>query len=127
MWFICIMMCSVFFFKQKTAYEMRISDWSSDVCSSDLADQHHQRIGRSLAEHGPGGRSPQRASLAIARLALQRAQLACRDFVDRLGERQRGNVWRARHRFAVERESDAGAGVVKGLRRREAGPDVPSW
>src|SRR3546814_8518151 len=27
-----------FFFKQKTAYEMRISDWSSDVCSSDLRD-----------------------------------------------------------------------------------------
>src|SRR3546814_3490639 len=30
-WFSCF-----FFFKQKTAYEMRISDWSSDVCSSDL-------------------------------------------------------------------------------------------
>src|SRR3546814_1973994 len=30
------MLCCVFFFKQKTAYEMRISDWSSDVCSSDL-------------------------------------------------------------------------------------------
>src|SRR3546814_10088413 len=29
-------LCCVFFFKQKTAYEMRISDWSSDVCSSDL-------------------------------------------------------------------------------------------
>src|SRR3546814_1546342 len=28
--------CGFFFFKQKTAYEMRISDWSSDVCSSDL-------------------------------------------------------------------------------------------
>src|SRR3546814_7298083 len=28
--------CPVLFFKQKTAYEMRISDWSSDVCSSDL-------------------------------------------------------------------------------------------
>src|SRR3546814_4004593 len=28
--------CIIFFFKQKTAYEMRISDWSSDVCSSDL-------------------------------------------------------------------------------------------
>src|SRR3546814_5659609 len=28
--------CAVFVFKQKTAYEMRISDWSSDVCSSDL-------------------------------------------------------------------------------------------
>src|SRR3546814_19809111 len=32
------MLCVLFFFfKQKTAYEMRISDWSSDVCSSDLA------------------------------------------------------------------------------------------
>src|SRR3546814_6995682 len=29
----------VFFVRQKTAYEMRISDWSSDVCSSDLPDQ----------------------------------------------------------------------------------------
>src|SRR3546814_9566983 len=36
------MICSVsfvFFFKQKTAYEMRISDWSSDVCSSDLGGE----------------------------------------------------------------------------------------
>src|SRR3546814_20108180 len=32
-------MCVFFFFKQKTAYEMRISDWSSDVCSSDLPRQ----------------------------------------------------------------------------------------
>src|SRR3546814_4443852 len=31
-----IFICVFFFFKQKTAYEMRISDWSSDVCSSDL-------------------------------------------------------------------------------------------
>src|SRR3546814_9772899 len=35
----------IFFFKQKTAYEMRISDWSSDVCSSDLgADIDFVRI-----------------------------------------------------------------------------------
>src|SRR3546814_1925503 len=32
----CLCFC-FFFFKQKTAYEMRISDWSSDVCSSDLS------------------------------------------------------------------------------------------
>src|SRR3546814_1044190 len=32
----CELCCLFFFFKQKTAYEMRISDWSSDVCSSDL-------------------------------------------------------------------------------------------
>src|SRR3546814_14943457 len=33
-----VCLCYVFFFKQKTAYEMRISDWSSDVCSSDLTE-----------------------------------------------------------------------------------------
>src|SRR3546814_5060253 len=35
-----------FFFKQKTAYEMRISDWSSDVCSSDLYPMATQDHGR---------------------------------------------------------------------------------
>src|SRR3546814_5057776 len=33
----CCVFLFIFFFKQKTAYEMRISDWSSDVCSSDLS------------------------------------------------------------------------------------------
>src|SRR3546814_5496598 len=37
-------LCFFFFFKQKTAYEMRISDWSSDVCSSDLVFAELQRI-----------------------------------------------------------------------------------
>src|SRR3546814_12495841 len=37
--------CCFFFFKQKTAYEMRISDWSSDVCSSDLMVVNHPWIG----------------------------------------------------------------------------------
>src|SRR3546814_20889839 len=37
-----------FFFKQKTAYEMRISDWSSDVCSSDLGPEN-QGSERSIA------------------------------------------------------------------------------
>src|SRR3546814_3327133 len=42
-------MCGVFFFfKQKTAYEMRIRDWSSDVCSSDLAVPGFQSLGRLL-------------------------------------------------------------------------------
>src|SRR3546814_5177706 len=36
------MFLCIFFFKQKTAYEMRISDWSSDVCSSDVG--HHRRV-----------------------------------------------------------------------------------
>src|SRR3546814_8780632 len=37
-WSYCFCLASVFFFKQKTAYDLRISDWSSDVCSSDLLD-----------------------------------------------------------------------------------------
>src|SRR3546814_15907182 len=41
-----------FFFKQKTAYEMRISDWSSDVCSSDLDQQRIEGAGQSSGQAG---------------------------------------------------------------------------
>src|SRR3546814_2014861 len=45
------MWCSLFcFYKQKTAYEMRISDWSSDVCSSDL--RHHLIIAHDVINVG---------------------------------------------------------------------------
>src|SRR3546814_4172210 len=61
-----------FFFKQKTAYEMRISDWSSDVCSSDLRPEHRVDvavIGDVIAEigHGRGidGRKPDRIHAEI--------------------------------------------------------------
>src|SRR3546814_8086481 len=39
-----VLFCFFFFFKQKTAYEMRISDWSSDVCSSDLFGFTHLAV-----------------------------------------------------------------------------------
>src|SRR3546814_8135883 len=42
-----------FFFKQKTAYEMRISDWSSDVCSSDLVMPIHEAAARYRAAGVP--------------------------------------------------------------------------
>src|SRR3546814_16273581 len=51
---------------QKTAYDVRISDWSSDVCSSDLArklDRHH-RVGQPRVDRGDGGGA--RASAARA-------------------------------------------------------------
>src|SRR3546814_12640126 len=57
-------MCVVLFFKQKTAYEMRISDWSSDVCSSDLAMREEL--------DGPLGDSIGRAG-ALIEYALSRA------------------------------------------------------
>src|SRR3546814_6486855 len=43
-----------FFFKQKTAYEMRISDWSSDVCSSDLLGCH-EVVGQANHRGGQSG------------------------------------------------------------------------
>src|SRR3546814_175794 len=68
-----------FFFKQKTAYDMRISDWSSDVCSSDLRDagavaRCHRPAQRDRRRPGRLGPSPKmgtgadRQALAAARL-----------------------------------------------------------
>src|SRR3546814_10155252 len=64
--------CSVcvFFFKQKTAYEMRISDWSSDVCSSDLASGATALTGvEAIADGVQAFRRPQ-ARNAAATLAI---------------------------------------------------------
>src|SRR3546814_2903478 len=46
-----ICMYIFFFFKQKTAYEMRISDWSSDVCSSDLFTKQRPCAQKANASH----------------------------------------------------------------------------
>src|SRR3546814_15485039 len=48
--FICCVL--FFFFKQKTAYELRISDWSSDVCSSDLKSGHGQAFDQRVDPDG---------------------------------------------------------------------------
>src|SRR3546814_20536621 len=51
--------CVFVYFKQKTAYELRISDWSSDVCSSDLLDGNNQVIAyqqRRIVDPRPRGR-----------------------------------------------------------------------
>src|SRR3546814_9720733 len=81
----CIVFWFVFFFKQKTAYEMRISDWSSDVCSSDLQLQvrlagevplrrlHHLVGGREvdIAVRPVDGRSLERAVAQIGRASCR--------------------------------------------------------
>src|SRR3546814_8075692 len=59
------------FFKQKTAYEMRISDWSSDVCSSDLLDA--RRINAMLQHQATNGwRERQRGGSAFVLRWLRR-------------------------------------------------------
>src|SRR3546814_5740629 len=77
------MLLTLFFCKQKTAYEMRISDWSSDLCSSDLA-RLYQRIGASIRQalaslftvHRYNGPSPrllgaEQETLVVQLLALK--------------------------------------------------------
>src|SRR3546814_13410654 len=80
-----------FFFKQKTAYEMRISDWSSDVCSSDLPrprhphqrrDRHHQPVDFA-AEQGGVDRAvaieiPFEREVVVGRLGRAQIRIACR-------------------------------------------------
>src|SRR3546814_13386706 len=61
LFFVLLVFCRVvyfFFFKQKTAYEMRISDWSSDVCSSDLSASYRAVV--SSAGSRPSITSPTR-------------------------------------------------------------------
>src|SRR3546814_10295663 len=81
---VCFYCSPFFFFKQKTAYEMRISDWSSDVCSSDL---HH-----ALEIAGEAGRDVERLAIAPRAMDVEQAR---EYFVD-------GIEWRPR---AVEVET----------------------
>src|SRR3546814_11124136 len=85
-----------FFVKQKTAYEVRISDWSSDVCSSDLAGLPARPRLRALRRHFRGGRDdgadiPRRPHLAcpLPRELLAARAVDGRDRRDRAGVRRR--------------------------------------
>src|SRR3546814_1281505 len=80
-----------FFFKQKTAYEMRISDWSSDVCSSDLIRAGPRR--RLLADPGHvDGLLCRRHALPVAhrRHLPQLLRLVLRPAAERSEERRVG-------------------------------------
>src|SRR3546814_19457628 len=92
-----------FFFKQKTAYELRISDWSSDVCSSDLGSEFHQ--GRA--------RLPRRGT------QLHRRAFRCRDA--RRHEAHAHRLYRQAPAYpladGVERDELAGAELAAGIRQ----------
>src|SRR3546814_5455048 len=87
-------MFCIFFFKQKTAYEMRISDWSSDVCSSDLRqemDQPRLDVEAALVALLAGDRSRQVGGAVIGLLARDDALLfrPAQHVVEEVGEAQR--------------------------------------
>src|SRR3546814_3006084 len=83
---VCVSVC---FFKQKTAYEGRISDWSSDVCSSDLAFIHiepyesglvvRMRTDGVLREHLR--MPPHVAPVVVSRIKVQIGRASCRERV----------------------------------------------
>src|SRR3546814_7330676 len=69
LWLYLSLLFDFFFFKQKTAYEMRISDWSSDVCSSDLEKYRCRRspLWPALPGSGAAVRSGRRETAPQAR------------------------------------------------------------
>src|SRR3546814_3148936 len=70
-----------FFFKQKTAYEMRISDWSSDVCSSDLSEVIYWRAGIS------DSRSADRSGVTEGDPRMTDVHTIARSYIDLWNER----------------------------------------
>src|SRR3546814_5606387 len=67
----------LFFFKQKTAYEMRISDWSSDVCSSDLKPRLPSQA-RALVPAGPAAApAPAHAAASVFQEPCRSRDIRC--------------------------------------------------
>src|SRR3546814_18981675 len=83
----------VFFFKQKTAYEMRISDWSSDVCSSDLLTE--AEIRKALAQMSVRPRPEIGAASATA--ATKAHDHAEHDHAEGEHEHTHGGIFGANH------------------------------
>src|SRR3546814_6856781 len=84
--------CYCFFFiKQKTAYEMRISDWSSDVCSSDLSPASVSSLARATASAGGAIGSSQPWSTRTLAVILACAPMLGGGNMPRSAERRVGN------------------------------------
>src|SRR3546814_6047798 len=73
LWWV-VMVFVFLFFKQKTSYVVRISDWSSDVCSSDLEVAHGDGLAGSSVNYGPGSHTDWQWIDAAADV-LERARL----------------------------------------------------
>src|SRR3546814_1426183 len=86
-----IMRISVFFFKEKTAYEMSISDWSSDVCSSDLtrAGMLLQRLRVTRKQHDHAEQAQECSQLRTAPERQQRDDQPERQQIGRASCRER--------------------------------------
>src|SRR3546814_7458953 len=98
-----------FFFKQKTAYEMRISDWSSDVCSSDLGDERAGRLAAEIHRIARLDLLQPRSQRAVGHLDRQKFDLVgIGGAGDRIGAQQRPPLARqADHHELARAEAEA--------------------
>src|SRR3546814_7137808 len=119
-----LVFCSLmfFFFKQKTAYEMRISDWSSDVCSSDLT-------GRPILAIDPAAARAALEALPWVAAASVERQLPGTVYI-RLTEREPLALWQDQ---GVIQVIDRDGAVIPGVEPRRfahlplvVGPDAPA-
>src|SRR3546814_6114110 len=117
--------CCFFFFKQKTAYEMRISDWSSDVCSSDL--DSGQLSLQALSEQAD---NVSEIVLLIQQLAAQTNLLALNAAIEaaRAGEAGRGFAVVANEVTTLAAQTHGAVGkigeILDGVRNRMTHTDV---
>src|SRR3546814_3473343 len=102
--------CYVFFFKQKTAYEMRISDWSSDVCSSDL-----QELRVRLRALGKGAAEGTCAGGLVVGAAVEAGGQRARGGLQRREQQGAG----AGHHEVAAAVGIGGEAAVAAVRRRE--------
>src|SRR3546814_13786872 len=100
----------VFFFKQKTAYELRISDWSSDVCSSDLiavaSGEAHSilHLCRRLGpQHETGAGAPEVPGRVASVPGVTRGEGGCRERLRHLVALERRRRWSAATRRCLPR------------------------
>src|SRR3546814_17220434 len=96
----------MFFFKQKTAYEMRISDWSSDVCSSDLAALPQRPGGKHLCRLERDPARPDRTAGPRLGCRFDEPGEMARLRPQRRAERQRALEMRAERQFLGQPHRD---------------------
>src|SRR3546814_7441225 len=125
-------MCLFFFFKQKTAYEMRISDWSSDVCSSDLVAAqttpraiqsrpiHKRQTGRANTTHMGARLEPEGTpNMATTRARPMTAADSHAAFRHIPLSFQRARIWSTSHKPTALREYIENSSIHPPLARSE--------
>src|SRR3546814_17816420 len=116
---VCV--CIFFFFKQKTAYEMRISDWSSDVCSSDLR-RFRRSTRRAAVASAIGGPVHRVGRRRVQRLPHRRDRRGAPDPATLGGLEQTGHTRQLESGSRRERvwEYVASAGVAISLKKKQS-------